>query len=72
MSGETLIATSRLREIILGKVTFRLCPNCDKGRIYVSEEGVAKPEPQPEWNGEWYSENCDNCDGLGYIPNPTN
>lgn len=58
-----------LRGIILGKIQYRKCPNCDvNGREYWDENGEgAGPYPRPEWGDNYESGSCENCDGLGYI-----
>lgn len=64
------LSKEEYRNIILGKITFRKCPACDNnGREYWDEEGVSVlPYPHPDW--ENYSEgDCENCNGLAYIPN---
>lgn len=59
-----------LRKLILGKITYRKCPNCDNdGQEYWDEngEGVC-PHPREEWGENYNQGDCENCDGLGYIP----
>ena len=60
-----------LRNIILGKVTYRKCPSCDNdGREYWDETGASVlPYPHPDWGDNYNTGNCENCDGIGYVPN---
>ncbi len=62
------ISTKDLREIILGKITYRKCPNCDQnGNEHWDDDGrTVLPAPLPGWK-EYGS--CQNCNGLGYIQN---
>ena len=55
--------------IIFGKDVFQKCPACDNdGRVYSDENGNGcSPIPRPEWGPMPYSEQCDKCDGLGFI-----
>lgn len=67
------VETKWLRDVILGKITFRKCPCCDNnGREYWDENGDGvSPFPRPEWNGNFDSGECENCGGLGFIENAT-
>jgi hypothetical protein len=62
-----------LRDIITGKQTYRKCLACDKnGREYWDETGTSVlPYPHPDWKDNYECGPCDNCDGIGYVPNPS-
>ena len=65
--------TEELRNIITGKTSFRKCPCCNKeGLEYWEETGVSVlPYPHPDWGDNYESGPCDECDGLGYVQNPS-
>jgi hypothetical protein len=65
------ITPEELREIILGKITFRKCPCCDNdGYEYWDENGIsALPSPHPSWKDNYTKGACQNCHGIGYISN---
>jgi hypothetical protein len=65
------LSRDEFRAIILGKITYRKCPCCDsEGLEYWDENGNGTgPCPRPEWGDNYESGLCDNCDGLGFIPN---
>lgn len=62
-----------LREIILGKTTFRKCPACDnKGQVYYDGRTGFGVGPYPPSNvaiEDIATDRCDDCDGLGYLYN---
>ena len=64
------LTNSELRDIILGKTTYKKCPGCDQnGREYWEETGtVVLPYPLATWISH-DSGLCQSCDGLGYIQN---
>ncbi len=63
------LSRDELREIILGKIHYRKCPNCDNnGREYWDENGEGvSPFPREEWGDNYNEGACENCDGLGYV-----
>ena len=65
------LETEVLREIILGKRTYRKCPACDNNGVeYWDESGESVlPYPHPDWGSHYNTGPCENCDGLGYLPN---
>lgn len=65
------ISIKDFRDIITGKQTYRKCPSCDKnGLEYWDEEGVSVlPCPHPSWGNNYCSGPCEECNGVGYIPN---
>ncbi len=72
MSASITLSKDQLRDIILGKVTFRKCPSCDNNGVeyWCGLTGAgAGPFARPEWGENCESGDCENCDGLGYIAN---
>lgn len=75
--AELLVETQWLRDVIKGKVEFRKCPDC-MGRGYIwCEDGTIYPdqskpdEELQELCGEFgWTDECDCCNGLGYIEIP--
>ena len=62
-----------LRDIILGKTTFRKCPCCDNnGRVYYDGNtglGVGPCPPAGIAEEDIADDTCDDCHGLGFIQN---
>lgn len=65
------ISVEEFRKIITGKQTYRKCPACDKeGKEYWDESGMSVlPYPHPDWGDNYNEGPCQECDGVGYIPN---
>lgn len=72
-SGIIELSIGELRDIITGKQTYRKCSACDKsGLEYWDENGMSvQSSPHPSWGDSYESGPCEECDGVGYIPNPT-
>ena len=70
--GELTIDVLDFRKVLLGKVNFRRCPDCQgDGNIYFDKNGnhISKIEAE-RLDLLKESERCENCFGLGYIPIP--
>ena len=62
------LTNEELRSIILGKRVYKKCPCCDNNGIYyLNEEGESASSPLQEWGDDYSREECDNCDGLGFV-----
>jgi len=68
------IESKELRDIILGKITFRKCPMCyGEGNMFwteASEDNCSKRtyEEAGGWGVEGNSTDwCDTCNGVGFI-----
>lgn len=68
--SEIYVTSEELRDIILGKITYRKCPCCDSnGTEYWDIDGeVVLPYAHPDWE-DYNQGECENCDGVGYIQN---
>lgn len=56
-----------MRAVILGKVTWKKCFECDQGRIYVSGDGEIISSLLAEQDNLSYTDACEECYGVGLI-----
>lgn len=65
------LSKEELRDVIFGRIQYRKCPACDNDGVewYNGKTGdAARPFPDPSW-GKWTeSQECPECDGLGFVP----
>ena len=66
----SMLDTEEVRDLILGELKYRKCPNCDNNGLeyWDNETGLgvsSSPVGIPKENIECGA--CDNCNGLGYI-----
>lgn len=64
------VETKWLSQVIVGKITFRKCPNCDlQGIELQSYDDEGNPcQSDHEWA---MRDTCENCRGLAFIENPS-
>ena len=62
-----------LRDVILGKIAFKKCPQCDmNGTEYWTRDGISIHPTQVKDILEVERGSCQNCDGLGFVELPSN
>lgn len=73
-SGEWCLDAEAMRAMILGKVLWKRCFNCEKGLVWVDgEQGVEVPPKFLEENQteedqfRFYQDTCEDCHGVGFI-----
>ena len=65
------LSKQELADIILGKTIYRKCPLCDQNGLqyWDDQEGIdIQACPKSEWGEEYNSGECENCNGLGFMP----
>ena len=63
------LSAEEIRNIITGKTTYRKCPLCDDNGIEYLRYDENGYEVGPDFQGEFFRDDCANCDGVAFIKN---
>lgn len=65
--GEWCLDAEAMRAVILGKVVWKKCFECDQGKIYVSGGGEVVSASQADLDEFSYIDACEECHGVGLV-----